>query len=369
MGTTFSKSDKKTIDHSNDEKTAASQPNEKPPCAVIVTFYDRSSYDCIFRAVEQESPNPDFSVKVFSFRFNEINSIMRGLQNEIFINSTIKSLSENIANVTADSVVFNFECCSGCNDEMGFGIYSKDVMALLELAVSRAYVAMFGDFSLKALIAVWEETYERSLGPNPFVNEGTCSGFIDLRFDPNKLQQCSIAQLRNVGLLSDAGYVQLHALPSTIVYSIDKQKSDTSAYTIDVLTTADVDYVVPHQENPAGMFCSLSTSNKKSSRRGKLKPENLKSKEYVGHVQIEYPSGGTIVTSAGHWIELCRVTGTDEALINTYERQYGNDSEQYRTMSSEMTSCRSEVERDEVKQKFAKRIVQSSAPCKKFTYT
>jgi hypothetical protein len=41
------------------------------------------------------------------------------------------------------------------------------VFKLLKLIIDRKYMAMFSDFSLKALIQSWKDAY--GLGPNPFV--------------------------------------------------------------------------------------------------------------------------------------------------------------------------------------------------------
>ena len=50
------------------------------------------------------------------------------------------------------------------------------------MIIDRGHMAMFSDFSLKALINNWNEKY--GLGPNPFVQTNEYSGNFVLRFDP-----------------------------------------------------------------------------------------------------------------------------------------------------------------------------------------
>jgi len=51
---------------------------------------------------------------------------------------------------------------------------SDQVFSFLKIIIDRGQMAMFSDFSLKALINRWEDEY--GLGPNPFIETGDHSG-------------------------------------------------------------------------------------------------------------------------------------------------------------------------------------------------
>ena len=46
----------------------------------------------------------------------------------------------------------------------------------------------------------------------------------------------------------------------------------------------------------------------------------------IGHAVMRYKSGGSIVTSAGHWKELSRMDVSEEALLRTIAMQDGAGS-------------------------------------------
>ena len=73
----------------------------------------------------------------------------------------MKSLNE----VDADCVVLNWECCSHYSDRY-FPEGHDKLFKFLKVAMDRGHMAMFSDFSLKALIKCWKDDY--GLGPNPF---------------------------------------------------------------------------------------------------------------------------------------------------------------------------------------------------------
>merc|ERR1712086_805144 len=105
--------------------------------------------------------------------------------------------------VQADSVVFNWECCSGCSD-MGFQDESVSpiVTPLVKRLLDRGHMVMFSDFSLKALIHDWREDL---LGPHPFVKVRTLGQSFRLGFDPAALSACPSAQLQKLGELAVMG--------------------------------------------------------------------------------------------------------------------------------------------------------------------
>jgi hypothetical protein len=114
-----------------------------------------------------------------------------------------------------------------------------------------------------------------------------------LRFDPEELKQCGSAQLRTVGGLSVGGMVNVDAMAGTIVYSVDSDRLNHNYFKLKVLTV--VDTLTPRKAN--------------------LVSEAGSHKGTAGHVLLTYPSGGTIMTSMGHWIELMKIDTTPEKLF------------------------------------------------------
>jgi len=97
-------------------------------------------------------------------------------------------------------------------------------------------MAMFSDFSLKALIRQWDE---KKLGPNPFRKmPNEFSETLCLKFQPETLRDSPSAQLQSVGDLSDGGKCNVHCLGGTIVYSVDPKKADNNKYKLQILTVA-----------------------------------------------------------------------------------------------------------------------------------
>ena len=88
-------------------------------------------------------------------------------------------------------------------------------------------MAMFSDFSLKALINQWDE---KVLGPNPFkkvANE--FSETVVLRFEPATLKESPSAQLQSVGDLSEGGKCNVQCAGGTIIYTVTRGKPITTS--------------------------------------------------------------------------------------------------------------------------------------------
>lgn len=81
-------------------------------------------------------------------------------------------------------------------------IYRSTVFAFLKKIIDLGYMAMFSDFSLKALINKWDS---EALGSNPFEMVGIHEGECVLKFRPGDLKECPSAQLQLVGDLSEEG--------------------------------------------------------------------------------------------------------------------------------------------------------------------
>lgn len=70
----------------------------------------------------------------------------------------------HIKSLEPDCVVFNWECCGNYGGKT-FTEGKAKVFQFLKLILNKGHMAMFSDFSLKALIHDWDQ---HSLGPNPF---------------------------------------------------------------------------------------------------------------------------------------------------------------------------------------------------------
>merc|ERR1712187_837433 len=78
-------------------------------------------------------------------------------------------------------------------------------------------------------------------------------GSMQLHFDPNDLARCPSAQLQKAGEMSSDGSATLRAMSDTIAYTVDTRKTDTPAYTLQVLTVASgMDGVDVGERRPLG---------------------------------------------------------------------------------------------------------------------
>jgi len=85
--------------------------------------------------------------------------------------------------------------------------------------------------------------------------------------------------------MAEGGKCQLHTLSQTILFSVDCDKIDHDRYKLDVLT--------------------INTSTKPKKKELVLQIEEETGS--AGHVLLTYKTGGMILTSMGHWIELMKV--------------------------------------------------------------
>ena len=197
---------------------------------------------------------------------------------------------------------------------------------------------MCSDFSLKALISSWTADSAPRLGPNPFRQTGVCSGSLTLAFDTDKLAECPSTQLQKVGDLCKEGVATCHAMSSTITYSMDKTIADNPHYKAEVLT------VHTSVSKPAANL-TWTVDGKHGG---------------TGHVLLSYPSGGKLLTSAGHWVELVKLDVSEESLLRVAEQEYG---EAYQAdLQQGLDGCANESQKKEYIQKSCARMVQSSAP-------
>jgi hypothetical protein len=309
----------------------AESDRELPPCAVIVTILEGGSYDDLYRHTPQISPDPTHTVVLFELNYSALNEVLEALRGNVLDSpdaSVISDVIQCMSEVDSDSVVFNFECCGSCS-EGGMGGFATVIIPLVALLVEHQHIVMFGDFSLKGLIHDWNKDAEVLLGPNPFVNRGTTNDRLNLRFVPEALVDCCNAQLQNVGRMCESGEALVNVMGGTIVFDLSPQKSDTRRYTTEVLTRC--------VGGPLGETC--------------------------GHVMLTYPSGGKILVSAGHWIELSQLSGaTEESVLRMCSAQMGGA--RANQMMADLQNSATPYEREQVIQRNAQEVVWSSAPCK-----
>ena len=82
-----------------------------------------------------------------------------------------------------------------------------------------------------------------------------------------------------------------------------------------------------------------------------------------GHVSLTYPSGGVLLASAGHWIELQKVHTDEKTFFNAVYSSYGSSSERSRSMWTEYSSL-SAARKKQWLSKQAEKTVQSRSAAK-----
>ena len=371
--------------------------NDKPALgAIVVTIYDGSSYDNLFRMVPQQGDDGEM-VKVYECRPEYVQTIIEVLKTgDIQTNKDncsvetlecIKQLKDDIEELNDnDSVVFNYECCSGCcdshfclNNEFGNGetigigkqkLSNQKTLEHIRFFIDQGYMVMCSDFSLKALIKNWDDEI---LGANPFVKTGGRFGSVKIRFNPLTLQDCPSAQLAKVGeLLSDKDYCYVECMSDTIVYSVkDQHNASCDEYILQVLTLAETNQgsesgnsteITAASATTAATTTVTSSVTTFASEPG-ICSVTLKSGEVVrgsaGHVMLTYKSGGRLLTSMTHWSELVKLDISEDQLFKEAERAYGKT---YRAnMESEFAMLALNEQESWVSEK-ASRMVQCSAP-------
>lgn len=308
--------------------------------AVVLTTATGGSYDDLFKSLPQ-SPGEGQRVAVYTMDNGDIRSLCEALKSQASgATGDVAQMFADVASLDADLFVVNFECCGGCND---FGFTdSQQTMEVIKLLLDRGHMCMCSDFSLKALIASWDPA---GLGPNPFNKLGEFSTAFHLGFDPQALANCDSAQLQQVGELCSEGKAHVHAMGGTICYTVvPKVYEKTDAYQLEVLT------VVTQMSD-----FSLKPHKKALCKIGEHEGS-------AGHVMLTYPSGGKLLTSAGHWVELQRLDTNMESLLAAAQRKYGAVEEA--RMRKELGSMNLMQQQAQV-QSYSRQYVVSSAPCKR----
>ena len=316
---------------------------EKDVCAVILTVNEGGSFDTLFRNVMQVPPEDDVAISLWELRTSHLTELEKMMTKQED-GSTDKETTERLKEIMSDleraepqSVLLNFECCSAFGDHQA----PAAMMRIIRFFLDRGHNVNTGDFSTKALITLWDETI---MGPNPFVRCGECNSSLMLNFSKKILEDCPSSQLQQVAKLSEKGEACLMAMGGTCLFSVDHAKSDTTEYTIDVLTIVSL-----FDGN-----CSVSDTSCEVDADG----IGLK-KGCAGHVLLTYPNGGHLVASSGHWIELSRLDTDVELVAATMASKYGEaKAEEFRSNYSGFSGA----EQQQYLQQNAAKCVQSSAP-------
>jgi hypothetical protein len=332
----------------NDSIRLISHPGHEPKpgdilSAVIVTICSGSSYDHLFASVPQVA-GEGTCVAVYAVSPGALKYLTAALLDTpqtcpSNLAEPLRRLVADMRAVDSESVVVNWECCSGCSSQRFED--TSAVMNLVDVLIKKGHMVMFSDFSLKALINDWNENV---LGPNPFLKVGEFGTSLELRFSPEVLNACPSAQLQKLGELCNEGQAEVKAMGGTISYTIDWVKADSSrAYSLEVLTVM----------------------TKCSGQDVRLAPQHTCQvgghKGAAGHVLLKYPSGGKLLSSAGHWIELTRLDVSMESLLRVAQASYG---EAYAgQIQTSLASCSTAAERNQVVQTYSAQVVQQSAPC------
>jgi hypothetical protein len=265
-----------------------------PVVSVVVTICDGSTYDSLFSSVEQKPPQG--RVAVYSVPTEKLETLLKDMKAGESDDKIIQELIVDMKSVTPDCIVFNWECCSGCGNSTFKN--SAVTFELIKHLLDSGSMVMLGDFSMKALINQWDVD---SLGPCPFVKLGECSDKIELNFNPSKLTSCPSKQLEMVGKLCETGKCVIHALSGTIVFGYNPKNSDTDVYDLEILTVA---------------------TNKNNHKENLFQIEGTKVEGTVGHAMLKYKSGGIMMVSAGHWIELTHLDVNEDSMEKV-SKEYG----------------------------------------------
>jgi hypothetical protein len=318
----------------------ASSDQHLPPAAVIVTIYSGSSYDDLYTLHPQISPDASRCIAVYRTNYASLPEILRALeQRGDCDNAVLRSLVADIISVSSESpggVVFNFECCS---DAGSHGFTRRQccdlrgsIMQTVKQALDRGFMVIFGDFSLKALIKDWDQSL---LGPLPFKQVGEVSGTVRLHFNREDLIECPSSQLQCVGQLCGDNFAGVHAVGGTIQFTVKHKWVATDVYQLQILTVAEApaDYRGPRVK--VGKYTGTA-----------------------GHVLLRYQSGGMLLVSATHWIELTNVNADESVVAHVLmERQGKFASERFK---KELESCQNAEERTAFCSRSAVALVQCS---------
>ena len=156
-----------------------------------------------------------------------------------------------------------------------------------------------------------------------------------------------LRQLQVVGeLCTREGKAIVSAMSDTIVYSLNPHRAHTDAYQLKVLTVVSSWSGGPIVE---AMQCEI--------QQGEVRKRGA-----AGHVALSYPSGGQLITSMGHWIELTRIDTSIESIMQVAAKNFGQA--EIRRQQVALNSAATEADRQRCVQELSKQMIQKSVPSK-----
>jgi hypothetical protein len=212
----------------------------------------------------------------------------------------------------------------------------------VELAISRGFMVMMSDFSVKALMNEW--TTPRSvLGSNCLVRLGAANYGVQLWFDKQQLRSCCSTQLKALAELSTSSTADVHCMSDTILFGINHQVACQSHhYELSVLTIATL---VDKQVVPKSDFtCELA------GKHGA-----------VGHAILVYASGGILMLAGSHWLELCNINTNKDQFFGCVDKLYGRNSQTCTRLRNQYDSLDSKQQATWL-QRNAQQTIQSQSP-------
>lgn len=333
--------------------------------AVIVTIFEGSSFDPMFREVNPTTV-PGERTSTYSLSCTDIGKLhtllaaaapMADDENHVW-----RCLVEDVREVPSDSVVFNWECCSGCGNHafpaangqpghQGATPMASITLQFMGFALRSGFTVMCSDFSLKSLIHEWSD---EQLGPNPFWQLGECRGQICLQFSPSELQGEEVPQqLQLVGeLCAEKGKAVVTVLDETILYTVNPARQATNLYELKVLTVV-TDY------EPEDLH-RRDSGIQEAEAKCTIGEGDSQKKGLAGDVTLTYAEGGQLVTSMGHWMELTRLDASVESVMRAARHNFGE--EEVSKFSRELATKCSATERSAYLQETCHQLVTKSAP-------
>merc|ERR1711879_275087 len=159
-------------------------------------------------------------------------------------------------------------------------------------------------------------------------------------------------QLQVVGeLCTENGHAVVSAMGDTILYTVNPKRPQTELYDLKVLTVV-TDHVPDYGMDTE--YGSQPTEDIKCS----VGDETHRKTGFAGHVILTYKSGGQLVTSMGHWIELTRIDTSLEAVLRTAAHNFG--AAEVADFQREYDEQTSDLARYECVQKRSKALVSKS---------
>lgn len=138
--------------------------------------------------------------------------------------------------------------------------------------------------------------------------------------------------------MAEGGKCNIQAAGGTIVYCVNSKNLSHEIYKLQVLT------VVSSIPAPSKHLTSKIGSHEGSA----------------GHVLLKYPSGGMILTSMGHWIELMKIDTSEKKLFEVAENMFG--SAEVGKMRQEYAQMGESEQRAYIETK-GRDFVRNQAPC------